>query len=182
MVEGKSKALGKSPLEDHPEYVRAIGMISVENANLEHSLATLFCRVAFISLGIGHAIYLTPKSSLARIEILEKATKVALAPYGHEPHRKKLKSASIRVEAIIKRAKKLIGKRHGIIHDAWGVSKETGDVQRYVLGFPQRKSPIKIAELERTVSEFRDLIGEVRALSREFKAHPPRLVDLGEPS
>jgi hypothetical protein len=29
-------------LEDYPEHVRAIGMISIENANLDYELADLF--------------------------------------------------------------------------------------------------------------------------------------------
>lgn len=82
MASGKAKTSpGMSTLERrHPEHVRAIGMISIENANLEHSLARLFATMLFISVPVGHAIYLTPKSAIARIEIFENAAKRALQP------------------------------------------------------------------------------------------------------
>jgi hypothetical protein len=176
----RPKTSGKSTLEDHPEYVRAIGMISIENANLEHSLASLFSEMLFISVGVGHAIYLTPKSATARIQIFENAAKVALAPRGGDEHRKKLKLALRRISGITERARKLIGKRHGIIHDAWGVDKLTGDVQRHVLGFPSRKSPTPVAALERTITDFRKLISDVRSLRNEFKKSPPTLVSMAE--
>jgi hypothetical protein len=71
-----------SPLEECPEHVRAIGMISIENANLflEYELADLFFRILQIRPHVGRAIYLTPKSAIARIEIFENASKAVLAP------------------------------------------------------------------------------------------------------
>jgi hypothetical protein len=56
-----------SVLELLPEYVRAIGMISIENANMEFALAGLFASVIQVPLSTGRAIYLTPKSAMARL-------------------------------------------------------------------------------------------------------------------
>jgi hypothetical protein len=178
MIREDSKNVGKSTLDDRPEYVRAIGMISILNAGLEHSLATLFSRMLSINVGVGHAIYLTPKSALARVEILQNAARVALGQRGDAEHQRKLKLALRRVNAIADRAKKLIGKRHGIIHDAWGVDKETGNVHRHELGFPSRKTPIPIADLNRIVDDFRKLISDTRTLSRDFQKSPPTLVSM----
>jgi hypothetical protein len=112
------KVPGKSSLENYPDYVRAIGMISIENANLEHALASLFSKMLFISLAVGHAIYLTPKYAIARIEIFENAARVALSPRGDADHKKKLQRALKEANRIANRARTAIGKRHGIIHDA----------------------------------------------------------------
>jgi hypothetical protein len=130
-------------------------MISIENANLEHSLASLFSRMLFISLAVGHAIYLTPKSAQARIEIFENAAKRALGPAGSDEHRKQRKQALDRALRIATRARALVGKRHGIIHDAWGVDAESGDVRRYPLDRPGLEAVVPIETLERVIADFR---------------------------
>jgi hypothetical protein len=45
-----------SELEKHPEYLQAIGMISVENGNLEIALADLLGAILLLSRRVAHAI------------------------------------------------------------------------------------------------------------------------------
>ena len=70
----------QSSLEQYPEHVRAIGMISIENANLEMSLADLLGAVLTIPKRLAHAIYFTPRAASLRVEILEAAAKAMLVP------------------------------------------------------------------------------------------------------
>src|ERR1700687_493469 len=65
----------QSILEKHPEHVRLIGMIAIETGNLEIALADLFARMLSIPLRIGRAVYLTPQSAQARLDILVNAAK-----------------------------------------------------------------------------------------------------------
>ena len=68
-----------SDLERFPEHVRAIGMISIENANLELSLADLLGATLKISRRVAHAIYFTPRAAALRLEILQAAARARLA-------------------------------------------------------------------------------------------------------
>jgi hypothetical protein len=76
---GKSPKLPpfQSSLEKHPEYVRAIGMISIETTSLDIMLGDLLAATLGIPESIGHAIYLTPRSATARIELFQNVTKYA---------------------------------------------------------------------------------------------------------
>jgi hypothetical protein len=169
----------RSSLEDYPDHVKAIGMISIENANLEFAMAGLFGRTCFIPLRIALAIYLTPKSAIARLEIFQNAAKVALRPRGDEDHRKKLRVSLRKVNRIAERAKTVIGKRHGIIHDAWGVDRESKEVLRAPPARPILDQKVPLKELKELISEFRRLIDDVDALRDEFR-DSPSLVDMRE--
>jgi hypothetical protein len=179
MTPKRSKASSRrSTLEEYPDHVRAIGMISIENANLESMLATLFSRMLFIHPRVGHAIYLTPKSAIARIEIFENAAKAALRPQGTAEHKSQLRTALTRAQRIATRARTLVGKRHGIIHDSWGVDKETGHVERSPLNSWDATKPVPLATLQQLIDEFRQLIDDVFDLQKAFRDSPPTLVDL----
>jgi hypothetical protein len=167
---------------DHPDHVHAIGMISIENANMEHSLASLFGTMLFISLPVAHAIYLTPKSAIARIEIFENAARRGFGPKGNDEHRKGLRRNLKRVMRIAERARTVVGKRHGIIHDAWGVDGETGAVQRYPLQKPGGETVVPVETLKKIIREFRELNRDIQELRKEFKANPPTLINLAGPS
>lgn len=177
----KDEVLWESALEDHPEYVHAIGMISIENANLENMLSDLFSSIVGVSPRIGYSIYLTPKSAIARIEIFENATRAAFAPKkrggGDDEHKAQLKRARDRALRIAARARTVIGKRHGIIHDSWGVDE--GRVIRYISGSSRLDSkPVTLPELKNLVREFRRLILDADDLRAEFNKKPPYLIDM----
>lgn len=55
------------PLESHPEYSTAIGMVSLEAVALETRLGTLLARMLALPPRIGHAIYLSPHAEHARL-------------------------------------------------------------------------------------------------------------------
>jgi hypothetical protein len=131
----------QTDLVDHPEYVKAIGLISVETIDLEVRLANLFARMVGIPLRIGQAIYLTPKQEQTRMDILRNAANAALST----PPRANPKSALVRqkaealkkVERIIARGETLIRKRHRVVHDEWTFSeKEKKVTRRLVDGRP----------------------------------------------
>ena len=65
----------KSDLEHYPEHVREIGMISIENGNLELALADLLAATLMLPRSVAHAIYFTPRAASLRIDIFAAATK-----------------------------------------------------------------------------------------------------------
>jgi hypothetical protein len=79
-----------STLQDFPDHVHAIGMISIENGNLEYAMAALFSRVIMVRLQVGVSVYMTPKAAVPRIEILENASKTALKGRGTDEQKKRL--------------------------------------------------------------------------------------------
>jgi hypothetical protein len=89
----------------------------------------------------GRAIYLTPRSAIARIEIFEAAAKAHLEFRdwnGNEDHQKKIANAFAKSLSIISRAKSAVGKRQGIIHDQWGLDEKTRGVMRKSLPAPKK--------------------------------------------
>lgn len=168
----------RSTLDDYPAHVRAIGMISIENANLELAMARLFSQVALISLRVARAVYLTPKSAIARLEIIQSAAKASFRPNGDDSHKKQLSSALNKVNRIAERAKTIAGKRHSIIHDVWSVDDDTGEVQRSPVTNVIMEENMPLATLERLIDDLRRLISDVHDLSEEFHHHPPTMVDM----
>lgn len=151
-------------------------MISIENGNLELALSWLFAAILDLSVSVGQAIYLTPKSAFARLEILENAAKA----YFHVPStleaydrvRERYANDLSRTLAILKRCQKVIGKRHSIMHDGWGSRDDGQEVVRASFPIPPNSDQIgehvPLSELEKTVSQFRSLIDDVRDLTTEF--------------
>ena len=160
-----------STLEKKPDYVNAIGMISIENANMELALAGLFSATLGLKRSVGHAIYLTPKSAQARIEIFQAAVGAELDPSGWDKnpdHQAKLKDARNKVLRIAERALTAVGKRHGIIHDQWGLYDETEDVGRASLARPAKTDGIvDIKELRELIRIIRSIITDAGKLARQ---------------
>jgi hypothetical protein len=178
MAEKKPKgSRRRSTLEKFLDHVRAIGMISIENGNLEDVMGALFSRVIMVSLRVGIAIYSTPRVAIGKIEILEKAAKAAYRLHGTDEQRRRLMLAQKRVLNICSRATKLVGKRHRIIHDGWGVDEEAGVVQRYTSGkfIPEN---VSLSTLQTIIEDYRRLIDDAFALADELKAHPPQMVSM----
>lgn len=112
-------------LIDFPEYVSAIGMVSLETGDLQIKLANLFSRMVGVTVRIGQSIFLSPKAEHARIDILLHAAhaKFAIAPKAN-PKAKLVvqnKRDLNEVVKIVKRSHDLINKRHRIIHDDWNM-------------------------------------------------------------
>jgi len=150
----------QSPLEKHPKYVRAIGMISIENASLESMLGELLGALLGIHLQIGHTLFFTPRASIARLELLSN---VAPESLGRHPR------LLIKVRAIIKRSKAAMGKRHDIIHSLWA-ENEYGNTSVSRISFPDwGGADVSLTVLTDLIRDFRVLIEEVGPLINEVQ-------------
>lgn len=161
-----------SPLEGYPEHVRAIGMISIEIANLETSLGELLGSLLHISVENGRLVYLSPQSAMGRLAILENLSSDGKNLF------KKGSTAAKNLDSLIGRSKALIGKRHDIIHHSWGTASRQSEehVASRKLPFTSRK-PLKLmalADLERLISDIRVLNGDVMdASASNYASWPP---------
>lgn len=157
----------QSPLEAHPEHVAAIGMIAIEMGNLDFMLGGLLGALLHIDMEIARTIYLTPRVALGRIEILENAIKTSVQP-NTDMFRE--------VDGIRKRARKLIDKRHTMVHEHWGVDIATGIPSRQRI--PHRTEP---ASTPVPIHELRNMIRDIRRVATDafdvtgalYKSWPP---------
>lgn len=139
-----------SPLEEHQEYVQAVGMLTIEIACLERMLANLLGAVLNVDMAIAEAIYLTPKSNMVRIEILAN---VAGAKLRFRP------AVLATVNSIIKRSRGVIEKRHNIVHSEYRVHPETGEIMICSLGGKGRKlEPFPVQRINSAINDTRSLI------------------------
>jgi hypothetical protein len=166
-----------STLQEFPDHVRAIGMISIENGNLEDAMGALFSRVIMVNLRVGLSVYMTPKAAIPRIEILENAAKTVFRDRGADEQKERLAGALKNVLNICGRAKSLVGKRHRIVHDGWGVDHETREVQRFAPG-SWKGEQVSLSELEVIIKDYRHLIDDTLDFAEELRAHPPQMVSM----
>lgn len=150
----------RSPLEKYPKYVRAIGMISIENASLESILGEMLGALLGIHPQIGHTLFFTPKAAIARLDLLENVVELSIA---------KDATLSKKVRAIIKRSKAAIGKRHEVIHSLWAINELPGPpVAR--MSFPKwGGADVELQELTDLVRDYRILIEEAGPLIDEVQ-------------
>lgn len=171
------------PLEDHPKYVRAIGMVSLEAIAMELRLALLFARVMGIPLRTAQAIYLTPKAEQTRFDIFKNAVHahLAVSPTKKNSVLGKQKTKALKdVLSIISRAEKLIRQRHRVIHDEWNYSDTEKKVTRKLIdGHPGReRTPIKKKDLDILIESMRVIIDDAYDLAKAYSEHPPFMVSL----
>jgi len=158
----------QSTLAKHPEYATAIGMVSIEIGNLEILLAELLAALLHIDPHFGRIVYLTPQNNMARINIVENVARDTLAD--GSPGR-------VHIENLLDRAKAVVGKRHELIHNVWGLSVADRDK------ISRRSVPFKESHPAKQVSinELNDLVEKIRVLCTEilkttadsFQAWPP---------
>jgi len=184
MAKPPKKPIGewRSVLMDHPDYVSAIGMISIENANLEIALADVLAAVLGTRAEVGRAIFFTPRAAILRVDILEAAAKSRLRPkkegdqfWENEPGKA---DALKRVLGIVANAKSAIGRRHAVIHDAWGTDDATGDVTRESLPLSGAAKVEELSALNNLVRDIRGTIYKAKALASSLRKRPPTLIDL----
>jgi hypothetical protein len=174
----------RSRLGDHPDYVEAIGMISIETVALELELAGLFARLLLLRLSTGRAIFLAPKNERTRLDILRDAANAELGPTPLQPPGSVLErqkaEALAKVKDIIARSQDAINHRHRVIHDEWDVSDDNKEItRRLVDGKVTRPSKrIPISELRGQIKTLRILIDDVYELAVKFRRHPPTMIDL----
>lgn len=175
------------PLEEKPRYVRAIGMVSLEAIALELRMGSLMARTVGLPTNIARAIYLTPKSEQARIDIFRNAAKARLhvSPSKRNTALGKKKARALRdVMKIIERAETLIRTRHRVIHDDWNVSDDESKVTRRILdgGMGREHIPASLKELKTLIRDMRVIIDNAYELARSFKDDPPYMANLRKSS
>ncbi|MDH2352159.1 hypothetical protein QCM80_16010 [Bradyrhizobium sp. SSUT112] len=144
----------RSPLERRPKFVKAIGMISIENSSLEVLLAELLAALLGIHGEFGILIYFTPKAAIPRLDMIDNVTEPSLA--GHP-------ELAARIRAIVKRAKAAIGRRHDVMHTLWAFDHPADGVQQILL--PSFKGgEVKLSTLDKLVADYRGLIEETAPL------------------
>lgn len=153
----------KSTLDNQPEHLRLIGLISVEMSNLEIWLADVFCDVCAGKPTIMQAVYFAPRAAMLRVDMLIDAAKAAMALKEEEFREIDL----LRAVALGSRAKRLLEKRNKIMHGAWSVVPETKEVHlERAQGSKRREEskPFTTEELRGLVRDIRLLIGDVMLL------------------
>lgn len=99
----------KSPLENHPDIVKAIGMVTIESSVLDLMIGRMLGGILGIEEAFSTAIYLTPKSAFARIEMIKNA----INEYEENDEIQTIRR-------VLKRVKAITNKRHAIIHSLYG--------------------------------------------------------------
>lgn len=171
------------PLEDHSEYVKAIGMVALEAVAMELRLANLLATMLGLPQRIGQAIYLTPKSETTRIEILRNAAHSRLAVSPSKKNSmlgKQMIKALSDVNKICSRAQDIINQRHRTIHDEWNYSDTEKKVTRRMIdGVPGRaRVPVPKTEIDDLIRRMRELIDDALDLTNSFRDHPPFMASL----
>lgn len=158
----------RSVLDKYPEHVQAIGMISVEIANLEILLGELLAALLHVDPHFGRLVYLTPQSFAGRLSILKNVTSDTLVENT---------SGRKHIDRLIEKAERLIVKRHRMIHDSWGTDA-TNPKKIVRRSLPYKESnpakPVPISDLTDMVEDIRGLCDEVMKATKDaFASWPP---------
>ena len=152
----------ESPLRRYPEYTQAMGILTIEIAALEMIMAESLAAILEVDVNTAEAIYLTPNGATVRVNILAHVAETRLVGF---PHLLK------KVNALVKRARAIFGKRDGLIHSAWLVHPTTKAVMTTKLGGRRSKTPPKLISSEAINRVARDvgaLFTEVVELNGEI--------------
>lgn len=142
----------RSPLERRPKFVKAIGMISVENSSLEVLFAELLAALLGIHGEFGILIYFTPKAAIPRLDMIDNVAEPSLA--GH-------RELAAKVRSVVKRAKAAIGRRHDVMHALWTVADHPDDGVQQIFFPSWNGGEVKLSTLDKLVADYRRLIEEV---------------------
>ena len=151
-----------SALEDYPDFARALGMISVELAELEASLAEVLRALLSVDSDLGQAIYFTPLAVIPRIKFLMNVL-ASLHPDA-SLDKEEVKEIRKKLKSLCGRAEAAMGKRNMLLHAAWGVRNNNGgDPVVVYSSFPLREAGFKVIELrelKRVVTDIRRVNGD----------------------
>ena len=150
-----------SIMEEFPEYVHAIGMISIELADLEASLADLLAVLLDVDTDMAQALYFSPKVVIPRLEILRNVDEVLHA--GGELDEKEVRAIRKKLKEVIKEAQKVMGERNGLLHAAWAAEGDRVYYGTYPLK-EGKMAPIALEEIEAVVERIRGLNNDVYEL------------------
>lgn len=179
----ETKTTTVHPLTDHPDYVSAIGMVSLETIALEVSLATLFARMIGVPPRIGHAIYLTPKAEQTRLDMLRHTTQSRLAVSERKKNTRLGQQQSRyrrKIMKIVASAQDTMNRRHRVIHDEWNYSdKEQAVTRKRIDGNPGRaRIKVDLNEVLQLIEDIRKTIDAAQSLSEVFRERPPFMANL----
>jgi hypothetical protein len=145
----------RSSLERRPKFVKAIGMISIENSSLEVLLAELLAALLGVHGDFGILIYFTPKAAIPRLDMIDNVTEPSLA---HHPE------VAAKIRSVVKRAKAAIGKRHDVMHALWTLADHpAGGVEQIFLP-SWNGGEVKLSTLDKLIADYRVLIEEAGPL------------------
>lgn len=138
-----------------PEYIHAIGLVSIEVSSLEGMLARLLELTLHVKDGTARDIYFAANSMTVRLAILEAAS-------GELPPAMKRK-----LRSLIGRTRGIASRRHEIVHDFWMFDSATDLVHRVA----QKKSgdrplnaPVSLAVLNALVRDIQNVALEASLL------------------
>jgi hypothetical protein len=148
-----------SHLVHFPDHVHAIGMMVVEMTSLEVMLGDMLAALSGLLDGQAHQIYFSPKATIARLDMLTNL--VECDAFDKFPEIRK------GTEAITKRAKALMGRRHDVIHAHWYVSYDDQMVGRIRPPFHSETGgkDVKLEDLTRLFNDTRQLTRDARYFS-----------------
>jgi hypothetical protein len=145
-----------SLLETHaPQYLSAIGTLSVEIVHMEVALASLLGAMTRLPPNVAQTIYFAPQSTGLRIAIVKASAKECLRAYPHHlgPAKRCCEDAS-----------RLSNKRNEIIHQAWGLNAD-GDISSSALPISEASTKhIPLSQIEDVVHRLRLLMARLRDL------------------
>jgi hypothetical protein len=137
-------------------------------ANLEIMLGKLLGALLHISSAAGRLVYLTPHSGFARLAMIENIVKATMVEKS-EGH--------VHLAKLLDRARAIMGKRHNLVHGAWGLPPEDhqGEVRWHSLPFMEDKPsrPVPISELSDLIEDIRELSEDVRMTTADAYGHWP---------
>jgi hypothetical protein len=139
-----SDPVGKSPLDDFPNYTRAIGLIIVELAAMETELLDLLAALLGLSQKAANAVFFTPKSTRARIDILANLTPRLISD----------DKLCNKITDLVGNASKLLNHRNDYVHEVWGV--DNGQVV-WIPTDGRKARPVPISELTSFLHRIRAL-------------------------
>jgi hypothetical protein len=129
----------RSPLEGFPDYLRAIGMITVELCNLEAALCHLLDSILRTNEQTAGCLFFSPKTTAGRLDMVLNVSEHVLQAAEHA-----------KVKGLVKRADKLLRKRNDVVHEIWGVSRDHSQVLRIPLPYGEPK-PVQLDDLTRVI-------------------------------
>jgi hypothetical protein len=160
-----------SILARHPKHVQAIGMISIENANIDLALCWLLGAVLGVSGEVANAIYMTPKQAQTRLDIFRSVMRAHLQPSHVKDPPNVIVELLDKTEDFFKRANTLSQKRHSVMHDVWGAN-ESDEVVRDRLpikDFLNSGTVAPLPELQAIIHGMRVLISEIQAITKKLQ-------------
>jgi hypothetical protein len=147
----------QSALESFPDYVNAIGMITIEMGGLEAAVCQLFCAILDVAEPAGGSLFFSPRTTAGRLDMVVNFAERVLPDHVFD-----------QVEELIKRAERLLQKRNDVVHEIWGIAPDKKTVMRIPLPHGNPK-PVSLQSLTNQIEALRVLSSEIDQLTRALR-------------